>query len=501
MPERVADAIEEIARPNRGDQQEKPQIQADPALRRPRLIRNTPAAVVAVLVARRRGGRGLGHVLGARPPRGVGSARPVDCGAACPSGLWPPPLLPSSSVGLLAWAFRPAQTLRRAARTWRYRVAPPHRAAFRCSYRSPQRSSSGSASPRWRHGRQRCGLRSTPRRRRPSTWSRRRCPRSRGGDRRRARGGVPTPKGHGASAIRAAIRRGVRPVGRFRHGGAYRRCVRDGRRRRRESGFRAAPAMHRCAVRLPAAALRPGLRRATTSASSSRPQRGRRHRRRPTSRRRGARRSARTTARSATRSFGCFATSLPARPTRAGPATTSTSPACCSRTRWFAGARFSGRHVWFDGARSSRPEASFDDANFNAEVVSFDGASFESDATFAGCDVSGPQRLVRRGRLQRQETRHSTRRGSPASTSRFDESASPASRRRSARRCSSACARRSTRPPSGRTSSSTGTTLSSGSQPAVPRCITPRPWPPYLVEQESGRAPAGRPEKDDDLDG
>jgi hypothetical protein len=27
VPERVADAIEEIARPNRGDQQEKPQIQ------------------------------------------------------------------------------------------------------------------------------------------------------------------------------------------------------------------------------------------------------------------------------------------------------------------------------------------------------------------------------------------------------------------------------------------------------------------------------------------
>jgi hypothetical protein len=41
MPERVADAIEEIARPNRDDQQEKPQIQADPALRRPRLLRNT----------------------------------------------------------------------------------------------------------------------------------------------------------------------------------------------------------------------------------------------------------------------------------------------------------------------------------------------------------------------------------------------------------------------------------------------------------------------------
>ncbi|HZN84638.1 MAG TPA: hypothetical protein VFC01_33825, partial [Mycobacterium sp.] len=50
MPERVADAIEEIARPNRSDQQEKRQIQVDPALRRPRLIRKAPAWVVAVVV-------------------------------------------------------------------------------------------------------------------------------------------------------------------------------------------------------------------------------------------------------------------------------------------------------------------------------------------------------------------------------------------------------------------------------------------------------------------
>ena len=49
-PERVADAIEEIGRPNHGDQQEKPQVHRDPALRRPRLIRNTPAWVVAVIV-------------------------------------------------------------------------------------------------------------------------------------------------------------------------------------------------------------------------------------------------------------------------------------------------------------------------------------------------------------------------------------------------------------------------------------------------------------------
>jgi hypothetical protein len=50
VAERVADAIEEIARPNRDDQPEKPQIQTDPAHRRPRLLRNTPAAVVALVV-------------------------------------------------------------------------------------------------------------------------------------------------------------------------------------------------------------------------------------------------------------------------------------------------------------------------------------------------------------------------------------------------------------------------------------------------------------------
>jgi hypothetical protein len=41
-----------------------------------------------------------------------------------------------------------------------------------------------------------------------------------------------------------------------------------------------------------------------------------------------------------------------------------------------------------------------------------------------------------------------------------------------------------------------------GTQPAIPRCITPRPWPPYLVARESGTGspPAGQ-DKDDNLDG
>jgi hypothetical protein len=61
---------------------------------------------------------------------------------------------------------------------------------------------------------------------------------------------------------------------------------------------------------------------------------------------------------------------------------------------WFAGARFNGRHVWFDGAVFNGPNASFEDVEFNAEVVSFDGATFNGkdmsfdDARFAGEYVS-----------------------------------------------------------------------------------------------------------------
>jgi hypothetical protein len=40
--ERVAHAVSEIARLNRDDQPEKPQIEADPAHRHPRLLRNIP---------------------------------------------------------------------------------------------------------------------------------------------------------------------------------------------------------------------------------------------------------------------------------------------------------------------------------------------------------------------------------------------------------------------------------------------------------------------------
>ena len=102
MPERVADAIEEIARPNRGDQQEKPQIQADPALRRPRLIRKAPAWVVAVVV--------LASAVSGRPGLSIAGQLPVRIAAAA--------VVAVLVGGLLAWAFRPVQTLRRTSRSW-----------------------------------------------------------------------------------------------------------------------------------------------------------------------------------------------------------------------------------------------------------------------------------------------------------------------------------------------------------------------------------------------
>src|SRR5689334_16590584 len=116
MPERVAESIEEIARPKRDDQQEKAPIQADPALRRPRLIRLTPTPVVAVIAVAAAVAAGwaafwaLGlPAVSARPALSVAGRLPVRLVAAAVAAV--------VVGGLLAWAFRPAQTIRRGART------------------------------------------------------------------------------------------------------------------------------------------------------------------------------------------------------------------------------------------------------------------------------------------------------------------------------------------------------------------------------------------------
>ena len=234
MPGRVADAIEQIARPNRDDQQEKPQIQADPALRRPRLIRNTPIAVVAVIV--------------------VACAVAAGWAGCSALGLPAVPGRPALSIAGTAARPRGGGSCSRRRHRWFARVGiPAHpdlatRSADMGHGRAPSQpadsvdriagrgSGHRGRAHRGRVGdvdRQRCRLR--------ARGTRQRYRRGQGGlarDRGRSdRGrsgnnGVATPKGRGASAIREAIRRVVYPVGRFGHGGAHRRCVRDGRCRR-----------------------------------------------------------------------------------------------------------------------------------------------------------------------------------------------------------------------------------------------------------------------------
>lgn len=114
MPERLADAIDELAQPNR-PLQEEPQIQADPALRRPRLLRNTPAAVA------------LGIALAAATATAVAKFWALGLPAVSDrlgflsDGLAVRIVLAAVAgivVGVLVtWAFRPWRTVRGAARS------------------------------------------------------------------------------------------------------------------------------------------------------------------------------------------------------------------------------------------------------------------------------------------------------------------------------------------------------------------------------------------------
>jgi hypothetical protein len=145
---------------------------------------------------------------------------------------------------------------------------------------------------------------------------------------------------------------------------------------------------------------------------------------------------------------------------------------------WFVGARFSGRHVWFDGAVFSGPNASFEDVKFNAEVVSFDGATFTGkDTSFDEARFAGEYVSFRRVGFSSGQTSF----GSAVFK----------------------CLRASfDAPAEWKNVEFDWDNPPSGSQPAVPRCITPRPRPPSLVAKESGTS--SRPadsEKDDDLGG
>jgi hypothetical protein len=157
---------------------------------------------------------------------------------------------------------------------------------------------------------------------------------------------------------------------------------------------------------------------------------------------------------------------------------------------WFAGARFSGRHAWFDGAVFTGPNTSFEDVEFNAEVVSFDGASFESDAAFTGATFRARSTSFDGATFSGKESSFDDARfaGEYVSFRRVGFSSQTTSFGKAAFKCLRASF---DSPAEWKNVEFDWDNPPGGTQPAIPRCITPRPWPPSLGDKE----------RDDDLDG
>jgi hypothetical protein len=479
MPERVAESIEEIARPNRDDQQEKPQIQADPALRRPRLLRTTPTAVVAVIAVAAAVVAGWAVFWGLDLP--AVSARP----ALSVAGRLPVRLVAAAVVavligGLLAWAFRPAQTLRRAARTW----------LMAARRRSPRIPLSGALTAAVVIGVALAAL---------ASW---------------ITSGVAFQ--HGAPAtdvVKAALPTIVGALITVGLVVVYRR-QKDAERAQFAQRFGAAStqlgdsdtavriagvyAMAAAADESPVFARRQqcidvlcGYLRlpyepdsgsnnlsefvSTTTWSAQPPAVNIEETRRQSVRQND--REVRDT----------IIRVLAQRLSRGADTSWSGNDfdltGVLFEDAWFAGARFNGRYVWFDGAVFNGPNTSFEDVQFNARVVSFDGASFESDAAFAGATFRARSTSFDGATFSGKVTSFDEARfaGEYVSFRRVGFASETTSFGKGVFKCLRASFES---PAEWKNVEFDWDNPSSGTQPAIPRRITPRPWPPYLVQPD-----------------
>ncbi len=499
MPERVADAIEETARPNRGDQQEKPQIQADPALRRPRLIRKTPAWALAVIVVAPAVAAGWAAFWALGLPA-VSGRRGMSIVGQLPVRIAAAAVVAVIVGGLLAWAFRPAQTLRRTARTW----------GVATCRRAPPIPLFGSLTAAVVIG---IGLAAL------ASWLA-------GGavfERATSAGAVdvvkaslPTIAGVLIAVALVVVYRRQKDTERAqfaqRFGGASAQLG-DADTAVRIAGVYAmaaaadeSPVFSRrqqcidvlCGyLRLPydpdAGSNNLSEFVSTTTWSATPPAVNIEETRRQ---------AVRQNDREVRDTIGRVLSQR-----LSGTADTSWSGNDFDLTgvlfedAWFAGARFSGRHVWFDGAVFSGPNTSFDDVEFHAEVVSFDGASFESDATFVGSTFRARSTSFDGATFTGKDTSFDEARfaGEYVSFRGVGFSSGQTSFGSAVFKCLRASF---DMPAAWKNVEFDWDNPTSGSQPAVPRCITPRPWPPSLVAKESPTIshPAAQ-EKDEDLDG
>jgi hypothetical protein len=498
MPERVADAIAEIARPNRGDQHEKPQIHADPALRRPRLIRNTPAWVVAVtvLAAAVAAGWAVFWALGLsavseRPGLSIAGRLPVRVAATAVVGI---------IVGcLLAWAFRPAQTLRRAARTW----------GTTARRRTPRIPLLGSLTAAVVIG---VGLAAL------ATWiiSGAVFTDARAGDVDMVKAALPAIVGAVIAVALVVVYRRQNDTERAqfaqRFGSASTQLGDSDTAVRIAGVYAMAAAADESAVfarrqqcidalcgylRMPydpdSGANHLSEFVSTTTWSATPPAVNIEETRRQAVRQND--REVRDT----------IVRVLVQRLARTAHASWSRNDFDLTGVLFedasFAGARFSGRHVWFDGAVFG-PNASFEDVDFNAEVVSFDGARFQSDATFAGATFRARNASFDGATFAGKDTSFDDARfvGEYVSFSRVGFSSEVTSFGSAVFKCLRASF---VSPSEWKNVDFDWDNPPGGTQPAIPRCITPRPWPPYLVARESGTGspPAGQDKAAQDKEG
>ena len=157
---------------------------------------------------------------------------------------------------------------------------------------------------------------------------------------------------------------------------------------------------------------------------------------------------------------------------------------------WFGGARFSGKHAWFDGAVFTGPNTSFEDVEFNAEVVSFEGANFESDAAFAGATFRARSASFDEATFGGKASSFDEARfaGEYVSFRRVGFSSGTTSFGSAAFKCLRASF---DSPAEWKNVEFDWDNPPSGTQPTIPRCITPRPC----------RRTFAAKEQDDDLDG
>jgi hypothetical protein len=497
MPERVADATEEIARPNRDDQQEKPQIQADPSLRRPRLIRKAPAWVAAVIVVAAAVAAGLAvfwalglDAVAGRPGFSIAGQLPVRITAGA--------VVAVIIGGLLACVFRPAQTLRCTARTW-------VTTALRRTPRIPLLASITAAVLIG------VGLAAL------ATWIIRGAvfthATTGASDVDVAKSGLPAIAGAVIAVALVVVYRRQKDTERAQFAqrfGAASIQLGDSDTAVRIAGVYAMAAAadespvfsqrQQCVdvlcayLRLPydpdSGANHLSEFVSTTTWSATPPAINIEETRRQAVRQND--REVRDTivrvlwqrlARTADTSWSGNDFDL---------------TGVLFEDAWFAGARFSGRHVWFDGAVFSGPNTSFEDVKFNAEVVSFDGATFKSDATFAGATIRARNASFAGATFSGKDTSFDDARftGENVSFRRAGFSSAQTSFGSAVFKCLRASFESPTewknvkfdwdKPPS-------------ATQSAIPRCITPRPWPPHPVDREAGSG--SRPATQDQDDG